>query len=49
MENGSADIAAVIKARPASAKGTFVENVTLAATMTPGLRIDASPFLKSER
>ncbi len=49
VENGTAVIDAVIKARPATAKGTFVENVTLAATMTPGLRIDASSFLKTER
>ena len=35
-------IEAVVKARPASAKGLFVENVTLAATMSPGLRVDAS-------
>jgi len=49
VENGTAVIDAVIKARPATAKGTFVENVTLAATMLPGLRIDASPFLKVER
>ena len=46
VENGAAVIDAVVKARPASAKGTFVENVTLAATMLPGLRVDASPFLK---
>jgi large subunit ribosomal protein L1 len=46
VENGAAVIDAVIKARPASAKGTFLENVTLAATMLPGLRIDASQFLK---
>jgi large subunit ribosomal protein L1 len=49
VENGAAVIDAVIKARPATAKGTFVENVTLAATMLPGLRIDASSFLKVER
>jgi large subunit ribosomal protein L1 len=49
VENGTAVIDAVIKARPSSAKGTFLENVTLAATMTPGLRIDAAPFLKVER
>ena len=49
VENGAAVIDAVIKARPPSAKGTFVENVTLAATMSPGVRIDASPFLKSVR
>ena len=46
-ENGSAVIEAVVKARPATAKGTFVENVTISATMLPGLRVDAGSFLKS--
>ncbi len=46
-DNGSAVIDAVVKARPSSAKGKFVENVTLAATMSPGVRVDASSFLKS--
>jgi large subunit ribosomal protein L1 len=46
-ENGTAVIEAVVKARPATAKGRFVENVTLSATMSPGLTVDASPFLKS--
>ena len=46
VENGSAVIDAVVKARPATAKGAFVENVTLAATMLPGVRVDASSFLK---
>ncbi len=45
-ENGAAVIDAVIKARPASAKGRFVENITLASTMSPGIRVDAAPFLK---
>lgn len=47
VENGTAVIDAVVKARPATAKGVFVENVTLSATMSPGLRVDASSFLKS--
>ena len=47
VENGSAVIDAVVKARPATAKGVFVENVTLSATMSPGLKVDASSFLKS--
>lgn len=47
VDNGRAVIEAVVKARPASAKGAFVENVALAATMSPALRIDASPYLKS--
>lgn len=45
-ENGAAVIDAVNKARPATAKGTFVQNVTLSATMLPGLRVDALPHLK---
>lgn len=46
-ENGSAVIDAVVKARPPSAKGVFVEHVTLSATMSPGIRVDASSFLKA--
>jgi large subunit ribosomal protein L1 len=47
LENGSAVIDAVVKARPATAKGFFVEAITLAATMSPGLAVDPAPFLKS--
>ena len=47
VENGAAVIDAVVKARPATAKGKFVHNITISATMSPGLRIDASAFLKS--
>ena len=47
VENGNAVIEAVVKARPATAKGIFVENVTLSATMTPGLKVDASSFIKN--
>ena len=46
VENGTAIIEAVIKARPATAKGRFVEGMTLTATMSPGLRVDPSPYLK---
>jgi large subunit ribosomal protein L1 len=45
-ENGSAVIEAVIKARPPSARGTFVEHLTLAATMLPGIAIDTAPYSK---
>ena len=48
-ENAAAVLEAVIKSRPATAKGSFVEAVTLAATMLPGLRVDAAPFLKQAR
>jgi large subunit ribosomal protein L1 len=39
-ENGAAVIDAVAKARPAAAKGRFIKGVTLAATMSPGLRVE---------
>ncbi len=39
VENGSAVIDAVVKARPATAKGAFVENITLSATMSPVSRL----------
>src|SRR5207302_5899536 len=46
VENGSAVIEAGVKARPASAKGKFVQNITMTATMSPGLRVDTARFLK---
>jgi len=46
-ENGAAVIDAVVKSRPPSAKGRFVENITLAASMSPGVTVDAAPFLKN--
>jgi large subunit ribosomal protein L1 len=46
IENGKTVIEAVVKARPATAKGRFVDNITIAATMTPGVTVDVSQFLK---
>ncbi len=46
-DNGKAVIDAVVRARPATAKGAFVESMTLSATMTPGVRLDPSPYLKN--
>ena len=33
---------AIIKAKPASAKGTYLKSVTLAATMGPGVKVNAA-------
>jgi large subunit ribosomal protein L1 len=44
VENGTAVIEAVAKARPASAKGKFIHSITLAATMSPGLGVDAAAY-----
>ena len=46
LENGTAVIDAVVKARPASAKGKFVENLTLSATMLPGIKLETASAAK---
>jgi len=35
---------AVQKARPAAAKGTYIRTIAISATMTPGVRVDVSPY-----
>jgi large subunit ribosomal protein L1 len=47
LDNGKAVVEAVIKSRPATAKGSFVESLTLAATMLPGIPVDVASFLKN--
>ena len=47
VDNGRAVIEAVIKARPSTAKGRFVDNITLAATMLPGITVEAASYLKN--
>lgn len=47
IENSMAVIDAVQGAKPASAKGIYLQNVTLAATMTPGVRVDTAPLVKA--
>lgn len=39
-ENAQAVISAVVKARPASAKGKYVKKIVLTSTMGPGISID---------
>lgn len=40
VENAAAVIDAVVKAKPASAKGTYMKKLSLSTTMGPGIRID---------
>ena len=40
LENASALIDAVIKAKPAAAKGTYLGTIAISTTMGPGIRVD---------
>jgi large subunit ribosomal protein L1 len=48
VENLSALMHAVIKARPASAKGTYLRKVVLTTTMGPGVKVDANAAANME-
>ncbi len=39
-ENARAVLEAVVKAKPSSAKGTFIQSCTLSTTMSPAVRLD---------
>lgn len=43
-DNVRALIGALVKAKPSTAKGTYLRSVTLSTTMGPGVKIDASAF-----
>jgi large subunit ribosomal protein L1 len=41
-ENMKAVCSAIFRAKPASSKGTYVKSLTMSATMSPGIKIDAT-------
>ncbi len=40
LDNAKAVVGALLRAKPAAAKGTYIKSVAVAATMGPGIRID---------
>jgi large subunit ribosomal protein L1 len=46
VENFKTIIDTLMKAKPAAAKGTYVKNVTVASTMGPGVRVNATALTK---
>jgi large subunit ribosomal protein L1 len=45
-ENSQELINAIIKAKPATAKGTYVKSVFMASSMSPGIALDAKAFIQ---
>ena len=48
VENCNALVKALVKAKPASAKGVYFLSCTISATMTPGIKIDARTLATKE-
>jgi large subunit ribosomal protein L1 len=45
-ENAQSLLDAVVRAKPSTAKGKYVRKVNLAATMTPGVLLDETAYVK---
>lgn len=43
-DNINALVGAIIKAKPAAAKGTYLKSLTLSLTMSPGVKLNAAKF-----
>jgi large subunit ribosomal protein L1 len=43
-ENARTIIETLLRAKPATAKGTYLKKICLSATMGPGVRVETSPF-----
>ena len=48
LVNANALIQALVRAKPATAKGTYLKSITLSSTMGPGVRIDTLAFGREE-
>jgi len=42
MENFKAIASAIVRAKPASSKGTYMKSITVSTTMGPGIKLDSS-------
>ena len=44
LENANTLLSAVVRAKPAAAKGKYVKSVTICSTMGPGVSLDTTPY-----
>jgi len=44
LENANMLLQAVVKAKPAAAKGKYMRSATICSTMGPGVSLDVSPY-----
>jgi len=47
-ENAQTLIDSVLKARPAALKGKYVKRITIASTMSPGIDLDLTHWMRNE-
>ena len=47
IANAEAVIAALLRAKPASAKGIYIQNFSISSTMSPGMKIDTKDLVKA--
>ncbi|MBS1152665.1 MAG: rplA [Myxococcaceae bacterium] len=48
LQNVEALVAAVVKAKPAAAKGKYVKSATISSTMGPGVKVDEMALIAAE-
>jgi large subunit ribosomal protein L1 len=44
LDNAKTVVEAIARAKPATAKGTYLKKISISATMSPSVRIDPAPF-----
>ena len=47
VANAEAVISALLRAKPASAKGTYIQSISISSTMSPGIKIETKDLVKA--